>query len=67
MGTSKRCPRETTAAAEQLPRPADLVNRNFLVVRPNVLWVPDLMYVATWRGFVHVAFVIDAFARRIVG
>ena len=57
----------TTVAAEQLPRPADLVNRNFVVVRPNALWVSDLTYVETWRGFVYVAFVIDAFARRIVG
>jgi len=49
------------------PRPADRVNRNFVVVRPNALWVSDLTYVATWRGFVYVAFIIDAFARRIVG
>src|SRR6185503_16947928 len=58
---------KTTVTAEQLPRPADLGNRNLLVVRPNALWVSDLTYVATWRGFVYVAFVIDAFARRIVG
>jgi transposase InsO family protein len=57
----------TTQSDVQLPRPADLVNRNFVVVRPNALWVSDLTYVATWRGFVYVAFVIDAFARRIVG
>jgi transposase InsO family protein len=43
------------------------VNRSFGVSRPNALWVADLTYVATWRGFVYVAFVIDAFARRIVG
>lgn len=48
-------------------RPADLVERNFKVSRPNALWVADLTYVATWRGFVYVAFVIDAFARRFVG
>jgi putative transposase len=48
-------------------RPLDLVNRDFKVTRPNALWVADLTYVATWRGFVYVAFVIDAFARRIVG
>jgi putative transposase len=57
----------TTVADAQLLRPADLVNRNFAVVRPNALWVSDLTYVATWRGFAYVAFVIDAFARRIVG
>jgi putative transposase len=57
----------TTTADAQLPRPADLVKRNFVVSRPNALWVSDLTYVATWRGFVYVAFVIDAFARHIVG
>lgn len=57
----------TTVCDEQLRRPGDLVNRNFMVERPNALWVSDLTYVATWRGFVYVAFVIDAFARRIVG
>jgi putative transposase len=48
-------------------RPADLVDRQFTATRPNQLWVADLTYVATWRGFVYVAFVIDIFARRIVG
>ncbi len=48
-------------------RPPDRVKRDFQVNRPNALWVSDLTYVATWRGFVYVAFVIDAFARRIVG
>jgi putative transposase len=43
------------------------VNRDFRATHPNALWVADLTYVATWRGFVYVAFVIDAFARRIVG
>ena len=47
--------------------PLDRVNRDFVVSAPNRLWVADLTYVATWRGFVYVAFVIDAFARRIVG
>jgi transposase InsO family protein len=47
--------------------PPDLVTRRFAAVRPNELWVADLTYVATWRGFAYVAFVIDAFARRIVG
>jgi len=48
-------------------RPADLVDRRFTATRPNQLWVADFTYVATWRGFVYVAFVIDVFARRIVG
>jgi putative transposase len=48
-------------------RPADLVDRHFTATRPNQLWVSDFTYVATWHGFVYVAFVIDVFARRIVG
>ena len=47
--------------------PADLVDRHFVATRPNQLWVADFTYVATWAGFVYVAFVIDVFARRIVG
>ena len=47
--------------------PARQVNREFRVCRPNALWVVDFTYVHTWAGFVYVAFVIDAFARRIVG
>src|SRR4029434_1720924 len=47
--------------------PADLVERRFTATRPNQLWVADFTYVATWCGFVYVAFVIDVFARRIVG
>ena len=57
----------TTTPDEAAPRPLDLVDRDFSAERPNQLWVSDLTYVATWRGFVYVAFVIDAFARRIVG
>ena len=45
----------------------DLVDRRFVATRPNQLWVSDFTYVATWGGFVYVAFVIDVFARRIVG
>ena len=56
-----------TTIAQDGARPADLVNREFVATRPNELWVADLTYVATWRGFVYVAFVIDVFARRIVG
>ncbi len=58
---------KTTIGDASSPRPADLVERNFKVSRPNALWVADLTYVATWAGFVYAAFVIDAFARRIVG
>jgi putative transposase len=57
----------TTLPSRLADRPLDLVNRDFKVTRPNALWVADLTYVATWRGFVYVALVIDAFARRIVG
>ncbi|HEX7792780.1 MAG TPA: IS3 family transposase, partial [Vicinamibacterales bacterium] len=57
----------TTQADPVADRPADLVDRHFTATRPNQLWVADFTYVATWRGFVYVAFVIDVFARRIVG
>lgn len=58
---------KTTRADQTQRRPADLVDRNFTASRPNQLWVADLTYVATWSGFVYVSFVIDAYARRIVG
>jgi len=58
---------KTTVADASGVRPADLVSRDFKANRPNALWVADLTYVATWRGFVYVAFVIDVFARTIVG
>jgi len=57
----------TTIADDAAARPQDLVERNFAAERPNQLWVSDLTYVATWRGFVYVAFVIDVYSRRIVG
>jgi putative transposase len=57
----------TTRVEEGARRPGDLVDRQFTATRPNQLWVADFTYVATWRGFVYVAFVIDVFARRIVG
>ena len=57
----------TTQADSASRRPADLVDRQFTTTRPNQLWIADFTYVATWRGFVYVAFVIDTFARRIVG
>ena len=58
---------KTTIPAIAAERPLDLVERNFTATRPNQLWVADLTYVATWRGVVYVAFVIDVFSRRIVG
>lgn len=57
----------TTVPDKAAPCPLDHVNRQFRVERPNVLWVSDFTYVSTWTGFVYVAFVIDAFARKIVG
>ena len=58
---------KTTIPDDCAARPADLVQRVFIATRPNQLWVADLTYVATWRGVVYVAFVIDVFARYIVG
>ncbi len=57
----------TTISDDALARPADLVNRQFTATRPNQLWVADITFVDTWAGFVYVAFIIDVFARRIVG
>jgi transposase InsO family protein len=57
----------TTVSDKATPCPLDHVNRRFRAPRPNVLWVSDFTYVATWTGFAYVAFVIDAYARRIVG
>ena len=57
----------TTIPDNAAERPADLVQRQFVADRPNQLWVADITFVATWSGFVYVAFVIDVFARRIVG
>jgi transposase InsO family protein len=57
----------TTISDEVAARPADLVERDFNAAHPNQLWVADLTYVATWSGFVYVAFVIDVFSRMIVG
>ena len=58
---------KTTTSGDEASRPADLVKRNFTASRPNELWIADLTYVSTWRGFAYVAFVIDVFARMIVG
>ncbi|KGF80382.1 transposase [Massilia sp. JS1662] len=57
----------TTVVDAKAPCPLDRVNRQFKAQRPNQLWVSDFTYVSTWQGFVYVAFVIDVFARRIVG
>ena len=57
----------TTIADPGAARPADLVGRRFAPVAPNRLWVADLTYVSTWSGFAYVAFVTDAYARRILG
>jgi transposase InsO family protein len=57
----------TTVADEGSAPPLDLVQREFYATRPNELWVADITYVATWAGFVYVAFVIDVFSRSIVG
>lgn len=57
----------TTIADDAAARPLDRVNRQFRASRPDQLWVADFTYVATWAGFVYVAFVIDVFARRIIG
>ena len=58
---------KTTRPDLDAPRPPDLVDRQFVATRPNQLWVADFTYVATWQGFVFVAFVIDVYSRMIVG
>lgn len=60
-------PHRTTYSDKVAPCPLDHVKRNFKAPAPNRLWVSDFTYVSTWAGFVYVAFVIDVFARRIVG
>jgi transposase InsO family protein len=57
----------TTVPDYAAPCPQDRVNRQFRADRPNQLWVSDFTYVSTWQGWLYVAFVIDVFARRIVG
>jgi putative transposase len=59
--------KRTTLPGELSERPQDLVERSFVASAPNRLWVADLTYVSAWTGFVYVAFVVDAFSRRIVG
>ncbi len=67
QGIIRGKPIRTTIPDNTAPSPLDRVNRQFKAPAPNRLWVSDFTYVATWQGFVYVAFVIDAFARRIVG
>src|SRR6202140_5077941 len=67
QGVIRGKPVRTTISDKAAPCPLDHVNRQFKAPRPNALWVSDFTYVATWAGFVYVAFVIDAYARRIVG
>jgi transposase InsO family protein len=57
----------TTISDSKAPCPLDRVNRVFTAERPNQLWVSDFTYVSTWQGWLYVAFVIDVYARRIVG
>jgi len=66
-GVVRGKPVKTTVSDKATPCPLDRVNRQFRADRPNALWVSDFTYVSTWHGFVYVAFVIDVFARRIVG
>jgi putative transposase len=67
QGVSRGARRQTTRPAPAAVCPADRVRRQFSADRPNQLWVADFTYVATWVGFVYTAFVIDVFAKRIVG
>jgi len=67
QGVTRGGRQRTTIPDELAGRPDDLVKRDFSVPGPNVLWVSDVTYVRTVTGFVYVAFVIDAYARRIVG
>ena len=66
-GVIRGKPVRTTVSDKGAPCPLDRVNRQFRAPAPNRLWVSDFTYVATWAGFVYVAFVIDTYARRIVG
>lgn len=67
QGVIRGKPVRTTISDQAAPCPLDHVNRQFHAPAPNRLWVSDFTYVATWEGFVHVAFVIDVYARYIVG
>jgi transposase InsO family protein len=66
-GVIRGKPVRTTISDRSAPCPLDRVNRQFHAPAPDMLWVSDFAYVPTWSGFVYVAFVIDTFARLIVG
>jgi len=66
-GITRSAHKRTTVPAATASRPEDLVGRNFSAPAPNRLWLADLTYVTTWSGFCYVAFIVDAFSRRIVG
>ena len=66
-GAVRGKPKRTTVADPAAARPDDLVCRQFVPLAPDKLWVADFTYVSTWSGWVYVAFVIDAYARRILG
>jgi putative transposase len=67
QGVIRGKPVRTTISDKATACPLDRINRQFQTPGPNRLWVSDFTYVATWQGFVYVAFVVDTFARRIVG
>ena len=67
QGAVRGKPVRTTISDKAAPCPLDHVNRVFAAPAPNMLWLSDFSYVSTWTGFVYVAFIIDAYARRIVG
>src|SRR3546814_17791898 len=67
QGVIRGKPVKTTISDKAAPCPLDQVNRQFHAPAPNMLWVSDFTYAATWSGFVYVAFVIDVYARYIVG
>jgi transposase InsO family protein len=67
QGVRRGAKKRTTIPADLAEKPLDRVQRRFVASQPNQLWIADFTYVATWAGFVYVAFVIDVFSRRIVG
>ncbi len=67
QGVVRGKPHKTTHSNKAAPCPRDHVNRQFSAPAPNMLWVSDFTFVSTWQGFAYVAFIIDVFARRIVG
>lgn len=67
QGVIRGRPHRSTLPSKKAPCPMDKVNRQFRVPAPNMPWVSDFTYVSTWKGFIYVALVIDAFAGQIVG